>query len=146
MRDRSFQFTAVSMGNPHAVIFVDDGSSLRTLAESFGPVLETAERFPNRTNVEFAHVRRERRDRPGGLGARQRHHAGVRHRRLRDRRRGLPGRAAGARDRDARAPPGRNAGVIVDKDYSSVRMRGPAHMVFEASIDARAPRSAIRQP
>src|SRR6188474_2899336 len=43
VRDRSFQFTAVSMGNPHAIMFVDDGTSLRTLAETYGPVLETAE-------------------------------------------------------------------------------------------------------
>src|SRR5258708_5106681 len=58
-RVRTFQFTAVLMGNPHAVIFFDDGdaASLRTLAEEFGPLFETAERFPNRTNVEFAHVR-----------------------------------------------------------------------------------------
>ena len=35
-----------------------------------------------------------RRDRSGRLGARQRHHPGVRHRRVRDRRRRLPGRAA----------------------------------------------------
>src|SRR5580765_6216314 len=56
-RDRTFQFTAVSMGNPHAVIFLDDGAALRALAEAYGPLFETAERFPNRTNVEFAHVR-----------------------------------------------------------------------------------------
>src|SRR5262245_27708161 len=56
-RGRTFQFTAVSMGNPHAVIFLDDPSSLRPLAEEFGPLFETAERFPNRTNVEFAYVR-----------------------------------------------------------------------------------------
>ena len=45
------------MGNPHAVIFFDDAASLRALAEEFGPLFETAERFPSRTNVEFAHVR-----------------------------------------------------------------------------------------
>ena len=46
------------MGNPHAVIFVDDRHvDLRTLAESYGPALETADRFPKRTNVEFARVR-----------------------------------------------------------------------------------------
>src|SRR5204862_3938252 len=56
-RGRTFTFTAVSMGNPHAVIFLDDASSLRVLAEEFGPLFERAERFPNRTNVEFAHVR-----------------------------------------------------------------------------------------
>jgi diaminopimelate epimerase len=55
---RSFAVTAVSMGNPHAVIFIDDpAASLLTLAESFGPKLETSPLFPRRTNVEFARVR-----------------------------------------------------------------------------------------
>src|SRR5262249_3655460 len=56
---RSFRFTAVSMGNPHAVIFVDGHEDLRALAGRFGPVLEVAPVFPRRTNVEFAHVRGE---------------------------------------------------------------------------------------
>jgi diaminopimelate epimerase len=55
---RHFTLTAVSMGNPHAVIFVDDpGLDLRTLAETFGPKIETSPVFPRRTNVEFARVR-----------------------------------------------------------------------------------------
>jgi diaminopimelate epimerase len=57
--DRSFALTAVSMGNPHAVIFVDDaGADLRALAEIYGPRIETHPTFPRRTNVEFARVRR----------------------------------------------------------------------------------------
>jgi diaminopimelate epimerase len=56
--DRSFTFTAVSMGNPHAVIFVDDpAASLRELAETYGPRIEVDPLFPRRTNVEFARVR-----------------------------------------------------------------------------------------
>jgi diaminopimelate epimerase len=56
--DRSFSFTAVSMGNPHAVIFVDDpAASLRALAETYGPLIEVDPLFPRRTNVEFARVR-----------------------------------------------------------------------------------------
>jgi diaminopimelate epimerase len=52
---RDFAFTAVSMGNPHAVIFVDDpAANLRELAATFGPLIETDARFPRRTNVEFA--------------------------------------------------------------------------------------------
>jgi diaminopimelate epimerase len=55
---RSFTVTAVSMGNPHAIIFVDDPAvSLRALAESYGPRIETSPLFPRRTNVEFARVR-----------------------------------------------------------------------------------------
>jgi len=46
------QITAVSMGNPHAVIWVDDVDSAPV--DTVGPAIETHKRFPNRTNVEFA--------------------------------------------------------------------------------------------
>ncbi|HVT13084.1 MAG TPA: diaminopimelate epimerase [Fimbriimonadaceae bacterium] len=46
--------TAVSMGNPHLVIFLDD-VSIVDLAEE-GSRLEHCELFPNRTNVHFAQV------------------------------------------------------------------------------------------
>jgi len=55
---RSFRITAVSMGNPHCVIFVD---ALRD--EEFfrlGPKIERHERFPNGTNVEFVRVHSRR--------------------------------------------------------------------------------------
>jgi diaminopimelate epimerase len=56
--ERDFAFTAVSMGNPHAVIFIDDASAnLRDLAAHFGPGIECDPLFPRRTNVEFASVR-----------------------------------------------------------------------------------------
>jgi len=47
--------TAVSVGNPHCVVFVDrlDEAECRRL----GPVLERHPAFPNRTNVQFAAVR-----------------------------------------------------------------------------------------
>jgi len=55
---RRFKMTAVSMGNPHAVIFIDDpAANLRALAEEFGPALEVDALFPRRTNVEFARIR-----------------------------------------------------------------------------------------
>ncbi len=46
--------TCVSMGNPHAVRFVDDTKSL-DLAK-IGPAYENHPLFPNRVNTEFAHV------------------------------------------------------------------------------------------
>ena len=49
-----FKMTCVSMGNPHCVIFVDDLSEIK-LAE-IGPQIETHEKFPRRTNVEFVEV------------------------------------------------------------------------------------------
>jgi len=57
-RGTRFKMTAVSMGNPHAVIFVDDpNANLRALAEEFGPTIEVDPLFPRRTNVEFARIR-----------------------------------------------------------------------------------------
>jgi len=46
------KITAVSVGNPHCVVFVDelDEGYIRKL----GPLLETHELFPNRINVQFA--------------------------------------------------------------------------------------------
>ncbi len=46
--------TAVSMGNPHLVIFVDDVASVDLLR--LGPFFEHHPFFPNRTNVHFAQV------------------------------------------------------------------------------------------
>lgn len=133
-RDREFQFTAVSMGNPHAVIFVDDAGDLRALAESYGPTLEVADRFPHRTNVEFARVRGGEIDlvvweRGSGLtlacgtGACATVVAAV----LEDR---LPAGVA--------TPvhlPGGTLIITVAKDLTNVVMRGPARIVFEATID-----------
>ena len=58
-KGESFTVTGVSMGNPHAIIFVPSGSDddLLNLAKTYGPDLETHEVFPNRTNVEFAQVK-----------------------------------------------------------------------------------------
>lgn len=50
-----FSFTAVSMGNPHCVIFVDD--AVHFDLSTWGPKLEAHSLFPNKTNVEFATVR-----------------------------------------------------------------------------------------
>lgn len=46
--------TAVSMGNPHAVVFVEDVAN-HPVAE-IGAAIEVAPRFPGRTNVEFVEV------------------------------------------------------------------------------------------
>jgi len=59
IRGRDFVVTGVSMGNPHAVIFIDDESAdLHALAVEYGPALETDPLFPRRTNVEFARVQK----------------------------------------------------------------------------------------
>lgn len=46
--------TCVSMGNPHAIVWVDDVEEAPV--ETLGPLLETHPAFPRRTNVEFAEV------------------------------------------------------------------------------------------
>ncbi len=49
-----FDFTAVSVGNPHCVIFFEE---LREdLIRELGPEIENHPVFPNRTNVQFAQV------------------------------------------------------------------------------------------
>jgi diaminopimelate epimerase len=45
---------AAGMGNPHLVLLVDDPEATRVVQH--GPHLETDDRFPNRTNVEFIAV------------------------------------------------------------------------------------------
>jgi diaminopimelate epimerase len=51
---KSYTITAVSMGNPHAVIFVDDVDAVDL--KSVGPAIENHARFPEKTNVEFVQV------------------------------------------------------------------------------------------
>jgi diaminopimelate epimerase len=51
--------SAVSMGNPHLVLFVDDDPEAFHV-EHIGPALEHHELFPERTNVEFARIGPER--------------------------------------------------------------------------------------
>ena len=49
-----FEITAVSMGNPHCVVFVEDVE--RMAVEKLGPAIERHDAFPRRTNVEFAQI------------------------------------------------------------------------------------------
>lgn len=49
-----YAITCANIGNPHAVVFVDDATAV-PLAE-IGPKIERHPRFPQRTNVEFVNV------------------------------------------------------------------------------------------
>ncbi|MFX0030245.1 MAG: diaminopimelate epimerase [Candidatus Hermodarchaeota archaeon] len=53
--DKIFNFTAVSMGNPHAVIFVEMQLNDDEL-NMYGATIESHKRFPNKVNVEFVQV------------------------------------------------------------------------------------------
>lgn len=51
---KTWNMTCVSMGNPHAVVFVDDTANFEL--EKYGPLFENHERFPKRTNTEFVQI------------------------------------------------------------------------------------------
>jgi diaminopimelate epimerase len=139
-RDRVFEMTAVSMGNPHAILFIDDpGEDLRALAETYGPVLEIDPTFPRRTNVELARARpRERQidlvvwERGCGItlacgtGACATAVAA-----------GLEGRIAWGTEMAVNLPGG-TLSITVAEGGDGVRMRGPARTVFRSEIDLAA--------
>jgi diaminopimelate epimerase len=52
---RTYKATALSMGNPHLVLFVEEDPDDVDVAR-IGPLVERDERFPERTNVEFVAV------------------------------------------------------------------------------------------
>jgi diaminopimelate epimerase len=145
--DRQFAFTAVSMGNPHAVIFVDDpAADLRALAEAYGRGIERDSLFPRRTNVEFARVRQGSAgieinlvvwERGCGItlacgtGACATAVAAC-----------LEGRAAPDQEIPVHLPGGTLFIRVASQpagggsaNYTGVSMRGPARIVFEAEID-----------
>ena len=134
--DRRFSFTAVSMGNPHAVIFVDDpAADLRALAETHGPKLENHPSFPRRTNVEFARLRPDGEidlvvwERGCGItlacgtGACATVVAAC-----------LEERVSAGREIIVNLLGG-PLGITVAPDLSGVRMRGPATTVFRADLE-----------
>ncbi|MGN0394202.1 MAG: diaminopimelate epimerase [Coprococcus sp.] len=49
-----YRMTCVSMGNPHAVIFVENVDTFPI--EKIGPLFEHHERFPKRVNAEFVQI------------------------------------------------------------------------------------------
>ena len=146
---RRFKMTAVSMGNPHAVIFVDDPEAdLRALAEEFGPAIEVDPLFPRRTNVEFARIRAGVKRAAADLGA-----IGAAEIDLVVWERGCGitlacgtgacATVAAACVEERLHPgvetpvhlPGGTLHITVAPDLGGVRMRGPAVTVFRAELD-----------
>ncbi|HWN66399.1 MAG TPA: diaminopimelate epimerase [Haliangium sp.] len=133
----SLAVTAVSMGNPHAVAFVDaTGPALRALAEAVGPTIEHLDWFPRRTNAELAHVRSPTEielvvwERGCGItlacgtGACATAVAAC-----------LTGRARAGTEMSVHLPGGA-LGITVAEDHRRVWMRGPAVRVFDGSVSA----------
>lgn len=57
VKGRNYKMTCVSMGNPHAVVFIKDINDMRSFdLENIGPYFEKHERFPERTNTEFVRI------------------------------------------------------------------------------------------
>ena len=52
--ERTFTGTAVDMGNPHLVLFVDNADTVQVA--QIGPILEKDRMFPHRANIEFARI------------------------------------------------------------------------------------------
>ena len=53
--DKNFVFTCVSMGNPHAVTFINE--EVKNLdVQKYGKTMENLDAFPQRTNVEFINI------------------------------------------------------------------------------------------
>ncbi len=126
-----FCLTAVSMGNPHAVLF--EKADL-AMARKRGPMLANHSLFPNKTNVEFTEVKSrgeidlvvyER-----GCGITKACGTGA-----------CAATSAAARigkvdfDREIRVNlPGGSLFVQVESDFSAVWMRGPALEVFRGEF------------
>lgn len=54
VKGKTYRMTCVSMGNPHAIIFMDNVKELDI--KSIGPYFENHQVFPKRTNTEFVEV------------------------------------------------------------------------------------------
>ncbi len=130
-RPEVVEVAVVSMGNPHAVVLVDDVE--RAPVASLGPIIEHHPRFPKRVNVGFVevvdrHVVRLRVYERGagetlacGTGACAAVVSGIRRGRL-----------------DSPVTVHTRGGVLTIEwagDGSSVRMRGPAATVFVGEVD-----------
>lgn len=55
VEDREFEFTCVSMGNPHAITFIEENVKEFDVAK-YGKIIEVDSIFPKRTNVEFINI------------------------------------------------------------------------------------------
>ena len=79
--DRVLAVTAVSMGNPHAVVYSPDVDNFPL--EGLGPLLERHSAFPKRVNVHIVQILDRNELRMRSLGTRFRDYPGMRHWRLR---------------------------------------------------------------
>ena len=55
--NRTFGANAISMGNPHCIIFVSKDDDVYEMAKTYGPEIESHALFPEKTNVEFISIK-----------------------------------------------------------------------------------------
>ncbi len=125
----SHPVSAVSMGNPHCVLIVDDAEAAPVA--SLGPRIETHPMFPKRTNVEFVSVRDRSHLRmrvwQRGAGITQACGSGACAAAVAAHRRGLA---------DAKVEVELDGGVLtIELRDSHVFMTGPAALSFRGEID-----------
>jgi len=133
--EEEFRITCVGMGNPHAVVFVDNVESFPV--DRIGPLLETASLFPNRTNVEFVQIisEKELKMRVWERGAGETLACGT----------GACASAVaaalkGSADRDVTVHlKGGDLSICWNKEDGRVFMSGPAAEVFEGTIEITKP-------
>lgn len=129
--DQEWKITCISMGNPHAVVFVDDTDALDL--QKIGPLFEHHEIFPDRVNTEFVSVtdRKNLRMRVWergsgetmacGTGACASAMAGI-----------LTGRTDSAVTVHLR---GGALKIAYDAKRDTIEMTGPAEVVFEGNVE-----------
>lgn len=57
VKNMIFEGNAISMGNPHFVIFVSPEDDVMSYAKEYGPIIELGAEFPEKTNVEFVKIK-----------------------------------------------------------------------------------------
>jgi len=126
---RTFKASAVSMGNPHLVLFVEQDPAQMEV-RLLGPRIEHDPRFPHRTNVEFVAVEDgavRARVWERGSGETMACGTGACAALVAANEAGLvPARA------EVRFPGGT---LVVDRTPEEVFLTGPAERVFEATLD-----------
>jgi diaminopimelate epimerase len=131
----TFPVTAVSMGNPHAVIFVSSLDNMNPEFATVGPLLEHHINFPQRVNVEFVevlsseHIRMKVWERGAGptLACGTGACAIV-----------VAGTLTGKTKRECKVTlPGGNLFIHWKKEDNHVYMTGPAESVFRGSFDMK---------
>ena len=123
--------SAVSMGNPHAIFWVDDVNAYDL--DKIGPLLENHPIFPERANISLCAVKSTRPSDRAHVGTRRRADEGLRHRRLR--RRCRAARTRRANRKVTVTLPGGDLMIDWREDDDHVLMTGPVEYEFEGRFD-----------